>query len=370
MEYIDEISGEITKKDLRTIGAVKTRYTPFQEGDVLFAKITPCMENGKCAIAKDLTNRIGFGSTEFHVVRPKSSIIAEWIYYNLRQQNVRDDAKGWMRGTAGQQRVPQIFLEELEIPLPPLPDQQRIAAILQKADRLRRLRRYARQLSDTYLQSVFLEMFGDVNANHFRWEIKEFAELIKGFEAGVNYLPIADGEVASDWRVLKISAVTWGEFNPSESKPISPNVKFNETIVVKRGDLLMSRANTTELVGAVSMVTHWPPKVLLPDKLWRVRFISKSKVWPEYVLYYLRQKSIRKIIGELATGSSGSMKNISMEKAKTLPVMVPPSHLQDEFVSKVNQFANIQRMQVESERQAEHLFQSLLERAFQGDLNL
>lgn len=154
--------------------------------------------------------------------------------------------------------------------------------------------------------------------------VKPLGELIAGFEAGVNYPPVSEADSASPWRVLKISAVTWGDFNPKESKPIKSNTSFNESIIVKQGDLLMSRANTTELVGAVAIVRGRPSKLLLPDKIWRIKFHQNSKLLPEYTLLALRQPEIRKVIGDLATGSSGSMQNISMEKAATIPIPLPP----------------------------------------------
>ena len=154
--------------------------------------------------------------------------------------------------------------------------------------------------------------------------IEYLSELIEKFEAGVNYPPISENELASEWRVLKISAVTWGEFNPKESKPIKPNTVFADSLIVRKGDLIISRANTTELVGAVALVRNTPPKVLLSDKLWRIKFSENSRLLPEYALLALRQPEVRRIIEELATGSSGSMQNISMEKAAIIPIPLPP----------------------------------------------
>jgi type I restriction enzyme S subunit len=270
--------------------------------------------------------------------------------------------------TIGNLNLEQI--REFSIPLPPLPEQQRIAAILAKADRLRRLRRYTLDLGESYLQSVFWAMFGDSVTNPQRWELSTLGDEIEGFEAGINFPPIAEGEKASSWRVLKISAVTWGDFDPKESKPISQSSAFNELLKVRKGDLLISRANTTELVGAVSMVRHIPPKVLLPDKLWRICFRDNSKLLPDYTLIALRQPSIRKIIGDLATGSSGSMKNISMDKASTIPITLPPLPLQQKFTQIVHQYERLRAQQREAVRQAEHLFQALLQRAFAGGVSL
>ncbi|NJO00131.1 MAG: restriction endonuclease subunit S, partial [Anaerolineales bacterium] len=130
MEYVDEYLGAVTRTSLRQVSEVEKGYTSFQNGDVLFAKITPCMENGKCAIAKNLANGIGFGSTEFHVIRAREKVIPEWVYYYLRQGVVRKEAERNMTGSAGQKRVPSRFLEEAQLPLPPLDEQKRIAAIL------------------------------------------------------------------------------------------------------------------------------------------------------------------------------------------------------------------------------------------------
>ena len=179
MECVDELSGQITRTLSRKVAQVNKGYTPFRNCDVLFAKITPCMENGKCAIAQNLTNGIGFGSTEFHVIRAGDEIIPEWIYYYLRRKDVRQQAEHRMTGSAGQKRVPSSFLEdELEIPLPLLPEQRRIVAILARADRLRRLRRTALELSDSYLQSVFVQIFGDALTNPKRWPIHPLGELL------------------------------------------------------------------------------------------------------------------------------------------------------------------------------------------------
>jgi type I restriction enzyme, S subunit len=107
---------------------VKKGYTRFQEGDVLFAKITPCMENGKFTVAKGLMNGRGAGSTEFHVLRPTSGILPHYILHYVLQTSLRKEAQGHMKGTAGQLRVPIDFLITVEIPLAPLPEQHRIVA--------------------------------------------------------------------------------------------------------------------------------------------------------------------------------------------------------------------------------------------------
>lgn len=171
MESVDDWRAAIVQRQTRPVGEVNKGYTPFQDGDVLVAKITPCMENGKCALARGLVNGIGYGSTEFHVLRAGDRVLPEWLYYFWRLPQTRTAAERSMRGSAGQKRVPEGFFDQVQIPLPPLPIQRRIAGILDQADRLRRMRRYALELSDQFLPALFLRMFGDPATNPKGWNM-------------------------------------------------------------------------------------------------------------------------------------------------------------------------------------------------------
>lgn len=140
MESVNETYAEIENYKNCTIDDSKG-FTRFQEGDLLWAKITPCMENGKSSIAQNLTNGYGCGSTEFHVIRPKNnSIMVEFIHSILHMKLVRETAKLYFGGSAGQQRVTSDFLENMNVPLP-LIDKQReivncISTMRNKAKRL------------------------------------------------------------------------------------------------------------------------------------------------------------------------------------------------------------------------------------------
>jgi type I restriction enzyme S subunit len=161
MDAVDDVDARIERPTTRPFREVAKGYTPFAENDVIVAKITPCMENGKCAIARNLRGGVGFGSTEFHVLRATEHVIPEWLFYFWRFPMTRKLAGINMTGSAGQKRVPPSFLETLQIPLPSLSDQQRIAGQLEQADRLRRTRHYALELTDTFLLAAFLQLFGE-----------------------------------------------------------------------------------------------------------------------------------------------------------------------------------------------------------------
>lgn len=131
MEAVDDVLGRITAATEKTYGQVKKGYTAFVDHDVIFAKVSPCMQNGKHAIARDLRNGIGFGSTEFHIIRPGPRVLPEWIHQFLRHQGTLDAAKKTFNGAVGLQRVPPAFLENLVLPVPDLNDQRRIIANLE-----------------------------------------------------------------------------------------------------------------------------------------------------------------------------------------------------------------------------------------------
>ena len=127
-------SGEWINQQTRLLKDVRNRYTYFQEGDILFAKITPCMENGKGAHAVNLLNGIGFGTTEFHVLRAKSCAHPRFIYHWIMNEELRRKAEARMTGSAGQRRVPASFFGEFKVPFLPLSEQRRIAEILDTID--------------------------------------------------------------------------------------------------------------------------------------------------------------------------------------------------------------------------------------------
>lgn len=109
--------GSIDVSQERPASEVKKGFTAFKEGDVLFAKITPCMENGKMAVVPKVANGYGFGSTEFHVLRPKEGVEARYVYYYVSSQNFRGVAERYMTGAVGQKRVSTTYLKEQKFPL-------------------------------------------------------------------------------------------------------------------------------------------------------------------------------------------------------------------------------------------------------------
>ena len=153
MASLSEISGEITEPQTRFLKDVKTGFTNFSEGDVVFAKITPCMENGKSAIIGNLVNNIGYGTTEFYVLRCGEKLYNRYLYHIVRDITFRNKAKSVMAGAVGQQRVPKSFMEDYPLNLPSVSEQTEIVRIL---DDLLAKEQQAKEAAEGVLEQIDL----------------------------------------------------------------------------------------------------------------------------------------------------------------------------------------------------------------------
>ena len=161
MAAVDERLGAITVRQERPLSEVSKGFTSFKDGDVLFAKITPCMENGKAALAGNLINGIGRGSTEFYVLRPDGRVLGEYLCHFVRRARFREEAKRHFTGTAGQQRVPRSFMENSLILLPPLEKQQQFTKIVESAHAASRLEVSGSRVADKLTASLMSRLLRD-----------------------------------------------------------------------------------------------------------------------------------------------------------------------------------------------------------------
>ncbi len=259
-------------------------------------------------------------------------------------------------------------LDNLEIPLPPLADQRRIAGVLDKAEALRARRRAALAKIDILPQAIFLELFGDPASNSKRWPVLNVSDYVAKFQGGKSIEAESGEGVITRNRVLKVSAVTGMRFLPAESKPVPDNYEPPNEHFVRSDDLLFSRANTTELVGAVAYVQNAPSNLLLPDKLWRFVWRDPANIDPLFIWSLFQTRHMRYEIGRRATGTSGSMKNISQEKVLAIPTILPPIELQRVFARRVEAVEKLKSAQRASLAKLDALFASLQHRAFRGEL--
>ncbi len=290
-------------------------------------------------------------------IRRPDLITEEYLCRALERADLSGDSNRAAMGAT----LNKAMLKRIQILVPPLNEQRRIAAILDHADALRAMRRQVLTHLDSLPQSIFHDMFGDPDEANETVPFGEVTAL-----AGGRSLVADDSAAHSEYRVLKISAVTTGQFKPGESKSLPTGYVPPTGHLVRSGDLLMSRANTTELVGAVAYVVATPPNLALPDKVWR--FEWKVDAQPIYWHALLSTPTIRRRISRLSSGTGGSMKNIAKAKLETMPVPRISVGRQREFAvraAKVSQRgANMRRLR----NLEDELFASLQARAFRGEL--
>lgn len=206
MSAVEAGSGGIDVSSSRYFREVRKGYTPFREGDVLFAKITPCMENGKMAVVPALSGGLAFGSTEFHVLRPSAGVEAKYLYYFVSAQQFRSEAEHNMTGAVGQRRVPTSYLAECQCPVPPLNEQRRIVAkleeLLSELDAGIESLKTAREQLKVYRQALLKHAFEGKLTAAWRMEnadklhtAEELLERIRAEHANRYHRQIAEWEV-------------------------------------------------------------------------------------------------------------------------------------------------------------------------------
>jgi type I restriction enzyme S subunit len=357
MEAVDDVDACIARMATRPFREVAKGYTPFAENDVIVAKITPCMENGKCAIGRHLRSGVAFGSTEFHVLRATKHVIPEWLFYFWRFPPTRKLASVNMTGSAGQKRVPASFLETVDIPLPEMSEQRRIARRLEQADRLRRTRRYALELADTFLPAAFRDLFGSPSESPARFPYSELGE-VTDF---VDYRGIAPNKSSSGIRLITARNVKRGyfELDPQEFIPAEEYDGWMTRGMPRPGDVLFTTEGHT--LGSAAIL---PPfeKVALAQRL--IVLQPTKRIISGYLLHLIVTPTFQNTVVKRSTGSAA--RGISSKNLAEIPIPVPPFPLQVKFATMVERVERLRAVQLEALRQAEHLFASLLHRAFSG----
>jgi len=350
----------------RSLGEVSGSYTYFADGDVLLAKITPCFENGKLGIADNLTNGIGFGSSEYIVFRPSPEMDKEWLYYFLSQDSFRVEGAERMTGAVGHKRVAKEFIESYPIPVPPLPEQRRIVAILDeafdgiataKANAEQNLQN-ARALFESQLQQIFTEAWeaGDlVTLADLATDITDGDHMPPPKAAsGVPFITI--GNVAKDSRTID----------------------FSDTFMVPREYFDSLKPNKKPRIGDVlyTVTGSYGIPVLVKEQqdfcfqrhIGLVR--PKPDVRSEWLYYLLMSPQIVQQANDGATGTA--QKTVSLKVLRGFEVPRLPLATQEEVTAKLNVFAtetqHLESLYQQKLAALDELKKSLLHQAFSGQL--
>lgn len=273
-------------------------------------------------------------------------------------------------------------LIDLQIPLPPLPEQHRIVAkieaLFSSLDKGIENLKTAQQQLKVYRQAVLKWAFdGKLTNDNVKdgglpdgWKWVKLGDVIAKIEAGKSFKCDERPPRDNEFGIVKVSAVTWGTYNEMESKTCYSNNTFNSRHIINQGDFLFSRANTLELVGAC-VIAHKPLKnLMLSDKI--LRIIYTENVVKKYVLHYLRSRKGRNEIEQKSSGNQMSMRNIGQEKIRQIQLPFAPLPEQQAIVSEIESRLSVCDKLEESItfslKQAEALRQSILKKAFEGKL--
>ncbi|MCW2904530.1 MAG: hsdS [Streptosporangiaceae bacterium] len=273
----------------------------------------------------------------------------------------------WVRATTAD-NFPIDKLGQFNVPLPPLPEQRRIAEVLDRIDALRTKRREAIALLGDLTRSIFLDMFGDPIHNNHGWPRVSLGSLLDRIDSGSSPNCLARPAVDSEWGVLKLGAVTRCEYNPGQNKALPESQKPIVGNEVKPGDLLFSRKNTRELVGASAIVHETPPRLLMPDLIFRLVPKPDADINKTYLHALMTLPPKRRKIQELASGSAGSMPNIPKGRLVGLDIEFPPIALQEEFAIRISAIHRIKATHQAHLDELDALFASAQHRAFRGEL--
>ncbi len=351
---------EILGKDAPSRARKEVRYN-----DVLVSTVRPNL-NAVARVPEELDGQIA--STGFCVLRPKANTLdSHYLFYRTMTRDFVEYLKTRVRG-AHYPAVTDSIVRDAPIPLAPPSEQRRIVQILDQAHVLHNNGADADNKIAHILSALFLKTFGSPATNPMGWDIVPISKFVERFEGGRSIAAKTQEGDSGRYRVLKVSAVTWGKYAPNESKPVPTDYLPPKSHFVHAGDLLFSRANTTELVGAVAYVHETPSNLLLPDKIWRFVWHNPEEIDPLFVYSLFRHPAVRYELGKRATGTSGSMQNISMGKVLAMEVPLPPPELQKQFGDFALRLEGIGFHRHRSTEVISKLFQRLLHDAFSGEL--
>lgn len=295
------------------------------------------------------------------------NVCSDYVFQYLNSSFFEQDAIKNSNGIA-QLNLSTKWIENYEIPLPPLEEQIQIATVLSKAENLITKRKKTIELLDEFVKSTFLEMFGDPVRNEKGWEKKKLYQYLNRIDSG--WSPICENFPAEkdNWGVLKLSAVTSCIYNDCENKSLPINISPKVEKEVQKGDVLFTRKNTKELVAACAYVFKTRKKLMMSDTIFRLEIKERGLLNPIFLWKLLCNDKFRKNVQNLASGSAGSMPNISKQSLLQLDILLPPLPLQNQFAEIVNKVEVLKEKHQKSLEELENLYGSLSQKAFRGEL--
>lgn len=350
-------------------------------GDILFSHINSDLHLGKTAIFKEKDTLVLHGINLLRI-QTNELIYEIFLYYFLKHCRYKGEFIKIAQKAVNQSSINQAKLKQIKIFIPPLLEQHRIVAkieeLFSELDNGVESLKDAKEQLKVYRQAVLKWAFEGKLTEEWRkkqkdnvisWDRRILGEYIDKIEAGKSFRCIEHTPSENQVGIAKVSAVTWGVYNESESKTCPFPDRVREEFIIKEGDFLFSRANTLQLVGACVIASNVKKRIMLSDKILRIKFKGINQ---KYSLYYLRSKLGRSEIERFSTGNQESMRNIGQDRIRRISIPICSSVEQSQIIQKIEFRLSICDKLEETINQslvhAEALRQSILKRAFEGKL--
>lgn len=281
----------------------------------------------------------------------------QFLYHYLKWFNFGTVITG-----SAQPQITISGLSKVNVPEFSVMKQREIATTLDKVTALIDMHKRQLELLDELVKSRFVELFGEPISNSMDWECCELGACLESIDNGKSYVCDNDCRTGDNPAILKLSAVTYGTYKPDENKAMIDEGLFDESAEVKDKDLLFTRKNTPELVGMSAYVFSTPPKLMMPDLIFRLN--AKASCNKIYLWQLINHDLFRPCIQNIANGSAKSMSNISKERLSKLTIPIPPLALQQQFATFVTQTDKSKQSVQQSLEKLETLKKSLMQEYF------
>ncbi|MBQ9110216.1 MAG: restriction endonuclease subunit S [Oscillospiraceae bacterium] len=330
----------------------------WNEYNVNANSITISEGGNSCGYVNYMSSPFWCGAHCYYLFDVKCNV--KYLYYALKSQQERIMK---LRSGACMPNIKKNDIGNFEFEFDERTDiQLEIAATLDKVTALIDMHKRQLKLLEELVKGRFVEMFGDPISNSMDWECCELGACLESIDNGKSYVCDSDCRTGNNPAILKLSAVTYGTYKPDENKAMIDEGLFDESAEVKDKDLLFTRKNTPELVGMSAYVFSTPPKLMMPDLIFRLN--AKASCNKIYLWQLINHDLFRSCIQNIANGSAKSMSNISKERLSKLTIPIPPLALQQQFAAFVTQTDKSKSSIQQSLAKLETLKKSLMQEYF------
>ena len=267
-------------------------------------------------------------STDCVVLLSNETIRCKYLYYFFLSN--MDILESGFKGV-GLKHTNKNYINSINISsVPSFEMQDRVIKVLDKVQSIIDKRKKQLSKLDELVKSRFVELFGNPISNPMKWDIYQLEECLERIDNGKSLICSDKPRNGDNPAILKLSAATYGDYRPNENKALLDESLFVESSEVHAGDLLFTRKNTPELVGTAAYVQNTPPKLMMPDLIFRL--VPNEKVNAVFLWQLINCKEFRPVIQAISGGSAKSMSNISKERLGKIKVICPPRELQDSLI--------------------------------------